>query len=163
MTLRQADAFGATEVQRCIEQVTFLSTTILSLVGLVLGAVLQFLFTRHLDGKKHQRALRARVYADYLICVAEHANSGVLRITPKACAVALKAADAKCRICLYGSLETIEAFAEFERLGANMRTEAQHLAFSKIVRQMREDSSKKDGVPLADLEVVLLGPQRGAK
>lgn len=47
-----------------------MNTIIFFLIDLVAGAILQFLFKRHLDNKKHQRDLRAMAYADYLQCIA---------------------------------------------------------------------------------------------
>jgi hypothetical protein len=53
------------------------NSAILSLVGLVVGAVLQFLFTKHLDNKKHHRDVRSKAYADYLLCVSKQANKQI--------------------------------------------------------------------------------------
>lgn len=127
-----------------------------------MGAVLQFLFTRHLDGRKHQRELRTKAYTDYLTCVSEHANAGVPRQSPEGRTLGARTADAKCRICLYGSAGTIEAFAVFERLGATMNTQEQCLAFTRMVLLMRNDSASTGKVALADLQAILLGPQRNA-
>ncbi|MDR9468025.1 hypothetical protein, partial [Marinospirillum sp.] len=52
-----------------------------SFFGIVIGAALQYVFTRHLDSQKHQRELRSRAYIDYLRCVSEHANLGTKRQT----------------------------------------------------------------------------------
>ena len=135
-------------------------TAILPLVGLVIGAVLQFLFTRYLDAKKQQRELRAKAYADYLQCVSEHANLGHQRQTTEGRQLAAKTADAKCRISLYGASAVISAFARFERLGATMQTKEQCLAFTDMVAAMRNDAMGNSSVIHADLEAVLLGARR---
>ncbi len=132
-------------------------TAILSLVGLVMGAVLQFLFSRYLDARKHQRELRAKAYADYLQCVSEHANLGHQRQSVEGRQLGAKTADAKCRIALYGASAVISAFAKFERLGATMNTEEQCHAFASMVAAMRDDALGNSSVKHADLTVVLLG------
>lgn len=133
-----------------------MSTAVFSLVGLAIGAVLQFLFSRHLDNKKHQRDLRAKAYADYLQCVSEHANLGHQKGTTEGRQLGAKTADAKCRISLYGAQTVISAFAKFERLGATMNTNEQRGAFTDMVAAMRQDTV----VDQADLEAVLLGVHR---
>ena len=137
-----------------------MTTAILSLVGLVVGAVLQFLFSRHLDNKKHQRDLRARAYADYLHCVSEHANLGYQRQSTEGRQLGAKTADAKCRISLYGTTSVVAAFAKFERLGATMNTVEQCRAFTDMVISMRQDALGDSSVNHADLEAVLLGARR---
>ena len=137
-----------------------MSTAIFSLIGLVIGAVLQFLFSKHLDNKKHQRDLRAKAYADYLQCVSEHANLGLKRDSNEGRQLGARTADAKCRISLYGAKLVIEAFAKFERLGAAMGTDEQGKAFTDLVAAMRCDALGSSAVDQSHLEVVLLGPRR---
>ena len=138
-------------------------TTLLSFFGVIIGAALQYLFTRHLDNQKHHRELRTKAYTDYLKCVAEHANIGKQRQSPEWRELATRTADAKCRICLYGSSSAVKAFAEFERLGATMNTPEQCTTFTCMVSIMRSDSAIGGGnVELKDLETVLLGVQRNA-
>lgn len=131
-----------------------------SFFGIVIGAALQYVFTRHLDSQRHHRELRSTAYIDYLRCVSEHANLGWNRQTDKGRSLGAKTADAKCRICLYGSRATIEAFAKFERLGATMNTEDQCASFTSMVALMRQDSGTKDKAKIGDLETVLLGVHR---
>lgn len=133
------------------------NTAVFSLIGLVVGAVLQFLFTRHLDNKKHQRNLRAKAYADYLQCVSEHANLGHQKGSTEWRILGAKTADAKCRISLYGAPAVISAFAIFERLGAAMNTDEQCGAFTEMVAAMRQDSLGSSSVAQADIGAVLLG------
>ncbi len=134
-----------------------MNTAVVSLIGLVVGAVLQFLFTRHLDSKKHQRDLRAKAYADYLQCVSEHANLGHQKTSSEGRQLGAKTADAKCRISLYGAPAVITAFAAFERLGAAMNTKEQCGTFTNMVLAMRQDALGSSSVAEADLEIVLLG------
>jgi hypothetical protein len=132
----------------------------LSLIGLVVGAVLQFLFTRHLDNKKHHRDVRAKAYADYLQCVSEHANLGHQQLSAEGRQLGAKTADAKCRISLYGAPTVIAAFAKFERMGATMNTDEQCRAFTDMVLAMRQDALGGSVVNHTDIETVLLGARR---
>lgn len=137
-----------------------MSTALFSFFGIVIGAALQYLFTRHLDNQKHHRELRTKAYTEYLSCVCEHANLGRQRQSQEGKELAARTADAKCRICLYGSSSVVAAFAEFETLGATMNTEEQRAAFTRMVSIMRNDSASKGQVKLSALQVVLLGVQR---
>jgi len=134
-----------------------MSAAIFSFLGIIIGASLQYLFTRRLDNQKHRREIRTAAYTDYLKCVSEHANLGTQRQSSEGRELATKTADAKCRICLYGSSSAVKAFAEFERLGATMNTKQQRSAFTHMVATMRNDSAGGQRVHLDDLEVVLLG------
>lgn len=133
-----------------------MSTAIFSFLGVIIGASLQYFFTRHLDNQKHHRELRTMAYTDYLRCISELANFGKRQST-EGRELSANTADAKARICLYGSSTAVQAFAEFERLGATMNTADQRTAFTSMVAIMRNDSSSGQEVELKDLEVVLLG------
>jgi hypothetical protein len=134
-----------------------MSAAIFSFFGIIVGASLQYLFTRHLDNQKHRREIRTTAYTDYLKCVSEQANLGKQRQSHEGRELATRTADAKCRICLYGSSSAVGAFAEFERLGATMNTQEQCAAFTLMVAVMRTDSVGGGQVELGDLEAVLLG------
>ena len=134
---------------------------VLSLIGLVVGAVLQFLFSRHLDNRKHHRELRAKAYADYLQCVSEQANLRTALGSLERQQLSARTADAKCRISLYGDPKVIAAFARFERMGAAMNTDEQCQAFTNMVVAMRRDTVGNVDVDPSDIEVVVLGAKRG--
>ena len=135
---------------------------VFAFIGVVAGAGLQYLFTRYLDEQKHHRELRTVAYTDYLKAVSEHANLRRNRESAEGRGLGFRTADAKCRICLYGSSKVIEAFARFERLGATMATPEQSLAFTRMVSLMRNDSSRGEVVGDAELQTVLLGHPRDA-
>lgn len=137
-----------------------MNSAILSIIGLVVGAVLQFLFTRHLDNKKHQRDVRSKAYADYLLCVSKQANMGHERKSTEGRQLGTETADAKCRISLYGAPAVIAAFAKFENMGATMNTDEQRHAFTDMVVEMRRDALGNSFVDHMDIETVLLGTRR---
>lgn len=137
-----------------------MSTALLPFLGVIIGAALQYFFTRHLDSRRHHRELRTKAYTDYLKCVSDHANLRPQRQSQEGRELSARTADAKCRICLYGSSAAIAALAEFERLGATMNTPEQCAAFSHLVEVMRNDSTNSGQVGSDDLEAVLLGVRR---
>lgn len=94
-----------------------MNTTIISFVSLVVGAVLQFLFTRYLDDKKHQRDLRAKAYSDYMQCVSEFAILGRRRDSQEGRQLGARLADAKCRISLYGGRRLLLPLQRLNALG----------------------------------------------
>jgi len=134
-----------------------MAAAILSFVGLLAGAVLQFFFTKHNERKKYERDLRAKAYSDYLLCVSEQANLAHQRQSAEGRQLGARTADAKCRISLYGAESVVAAFARFERLGATMNTEEQRQAFTQMVIEMRRDAIGTSSASPADVEAVLLG------
>lgn len=137
-----------------------MTSAILSILGLVVGAVLQFFFSKHLDNKKHQRDLRAKAYADYLQCVSEQATLGHQQQSTERQQLWARIADAKCRISLYGAPAVMAAFAKFERMGAAINSEEQRRAFVDMVLAMRQDALGNSLINHADIEIILLGVPR---
>lgn len=133
---------------------------IASLVGIILGASIQFYFSKYLEQQRHRREIRTKAYTDYLNCVSDHANQRFDRQSNEGRALGARTADAKCRICLYGSSNAIQEFAKFERLGATMNTDEQCDAFVSMVEAMRADSVNDSAVASEDLGLVLLGKGR---
>ena len=132
-------------------------TAILSFVGVVIGASLQYFFTRHIENQKHIRDLRSNAYMDYLRTASELANYRPKENSKERIDILARTADAKSRVCLYGSNTVIKAFSKFERLGATMGTAEQRDAFTDMVKEMRNDSGGEMGADSTDLQAVLLG------
>lgn len=124
---------------------------ILPLVGVVLGAALQFWLSRAVEREKHADALRTQAYADYLRAVAA---AGHLRSDEDLRDAHRDAADAKARIAVHGTTPVIEALARFEDVGAVLSNDRSGRAFISLVSSMRSGDKVAD----RDLEVVLLGP-----
>lgn len=137
-----------------------MTAAIISLFGLFVGASLQFLFTKHLENRKHQRELRARAYTDFLQCVSEHSHLGYQKNTEAGRKLWARTTDAKCRISLYGDADVIEKFAEFERLGPVLISNEPREAFTDMVLSMRQDTLGASKVVKTDLKAVLLGVER---
>lgn len=124
----------------------------LSLVGVVLGAGLQFLGSRSAERVSRGEGLRAAAYSEYLRAVAA---SGHARSDGDLSDARRDAADAKARIAVYGSATVVGALARFEQTGAALATQESQKTFVTLVSQMRPEG---EGVAPRDLELVLFGP-----
>lgn len=137
-----------------------MTTAILSFFGVVIGAFLQYFFTRHIEVQRYHRDLRSKAYMDYLKCVCEQAQFRLKDNTRERQELFARTGDAKARICLYGSKVAIEAFSKFEMLGATMNSEEQRHAFTDMVSIMRADSGSEPGVKSKDMQNILLGYEK---
>ena len=133
--------------------------TILPLIGVLAGAVLQFYFTRYLEAQRHRRELRTQAYLDYLKSVSGLAHLNDPHGSQESDLLA-GAADAKARICLYGSAEVIKEFAAFEQLGALLSSPSEQRCFVAMIAEMRKDSGNKSPVSIEDIRLLLLGDKR---
>lgn len=133
-----------------------LTAAVFSFLGVVIGASLQYFFSRHLDSLRAHREARTKAYTDYLRCVGELAFPSQLE-SSDGHELNARTADAKCRVCLYGSTLAISAFARFERLGATTTTPEQRAAFTQMVKIMRVDSASSKSVEESDVRMILFG------
>ncbi|ATA20533.1 hypothetical protein [Gibbsiella quercinecans] len=136
-------------------------TPYLAIAAAIVGASLQYLFTRHIEQIRAQREMKTKAYMDYLKGVCEQAQVSRIEDPKQAREKLTEAftivADAKARICLYGADKVVHSFAEFEKLGASMGTEEQRRAFIAMAAAMRKDAGLSTTVSLDDIGVVLLG------
>jgi hypothetical protein len=123
---------------------------IFTLVGIVVGTLVTFFLTRHHESEKHKRLMITQAYSDYLRGVAELAH---LNLESNEAQIHARIADAKARICLYGSPDVVKLLAAFEKAGASTVTPQQQELFASLVLTMRGDSK----VQRSDLEMVLFG------
>jgi hypothetical protein len=112
---------------------------ILSMMGVALGAALQHHFGRTLESRKQVALQRSQAYADYFRSVALIAQHGG---TPDHLAMA---ADAKVRVCLYGSSAVIKHLKEFEDAGAVVATREGSAAIVALLADMRKDTGIESG------------------
>ena len=124
---------------------------VLPLVGVVIGAGLQFLLSRAATREQHAATLRSQAYSDYLRAVAA---SGHLRSDDDLRDAHRDAADAKARIAVYGSTDVINALSRFEESGAVLSNVGASRAFVSLVAAMRLGAGR---VSEHDLELLLFG------
>lgn len=130
-------------------------TALLPLVGVALGALLQYWLSRGAEARKQLELLRSQAYVDYLRAVAHaaHASSADDRRS----AVTL-AADAKARIAVFGSADVLHALARYEEAGPVLDNSRSTECFLALVLAMRGST----GASESDLRAVLIGPRATA-
>lgn len=113
------------------------------LLGVAVGAGLQFIASRANERDRQVNQLRDEAYADYLRAVAASAH---LRSDDDLVEALKAAADAKARIVVYGASEVIAALARFEGAGSNLTSESSVVAFVALIGAMRpgRDVSEKE-------------------
>lgn len=129
-----------------------MTVALFSFFGIIIGASLQYLFTKVLEEKRHYRDLRARAYADYVRFVSEAAHCLVQPMSGEGRQLLAKITDAKARLCLYGSTEVVNNLAEFDRAGGEIKSYAQRQAFVQLLRSMRSEAD----ITNSDLEAIML-------
>lgn len=120
---------------------------------MVLGASLQYLFTRFLEERRHRQSLQTKAYTDYAQAVAEARH---VDLNSERASIFGRLTDAKTRICLYGSAEVIARLAEFERKGGIIGDDQQQQAFMDVIQAMRGKSK----LQASQVELILLGASR---
>ncbi|HEY4244025.1 MAG TPA: hypothetical protein VGM88_29635 [Kofleriaceae bacterium] len=127
----------------------------LPLLGVVVGGLMQHVFARSNQTKKQAAEARERAYADFLRGVAGVAQRNA---SPSDTAAAiLLAADAKARICVYGTGAAIDVLSKFEAHGSTTSSNIGRDAFVSLVEQMRRDVGQ-EVVSRDMLAALLFGP-----
>lgn len=125
-------------------------TAVLPLLGVVIGATLQYWTSRAAESRKQLQLLRSQSYVDYLRAVTKAAHA----TSPDASRLArAEAADAKSRVAVYGTSRAIAALARFEEVGPVLDSPSAKGVFAILVAAMRDGDSPSQ----ADLELVLFG------
>ncbi len=128
---------------------------LVSLGGVIVGGGLQFLSGRSLESRKQLALQRSQSYVDYFKAVSLLAhgqgNKEALSL----------AADAKTRICLYGSRDVIEHLRRFDDAGATINSPEAQTVIIGLLKAMRQDVGKDNQAPDAEaLRRVLFGKAR---
>jgi hypothetical protein len=125
-------------------------TAVLPLIGVAVGATLQYCFSRSAESRKQLQLLRSQAYVDYLRAVTKSAQAN----TPDSIRSAkVEAADAKARLVVYGTSSVISGLARFEKAGAVLDNPSAIDAFVALVGAMRQ----KDSAGADDVRLVLFG------
>ena len=125
-----------------MDNISTLVIAALPILGVVIGASLQYFFSKSTEARKYLTTLRTQAYIDYLRCFAEIKHVG--RDNSRARGEILaKATDAKTRILIYGSSSVLEALANFEKMGAVLDSPEAEKAFLTLCNIMRKESLGK--------------------
>lgn len=124
----------------------------LPIVGVAVGAILQYVFSRNAEDRKHLLVLRREAYADYLRAVVA---VGFAKDPESALQARAALAQTKARIAIYGIQSAVAALARFEETDCNLKHPGARAAFVSLATCMRES----DPASPTDLRLVLLGAE----
>jgi len=110
------------------------TTAALALVGVMVGAGLQYASSRALEGRKQLILQKSSAYVDFFKSVALIAQHGPSRD------LHAMAADAKVRVCIYGSPKVIRILRDFEASGAVLNSSENYRLIAQLLREMRKDA-----------------------
>jgi len=123
-----------------------------SLCGVLLGVGSQYFFGKALESRKQLLLQRSQSYVDFLKAVALVAHGGRSKEN------LAMAADAKTRICVYGSADVIKLLGEFTTIGSNTGSPVGRSKIVELVKEMRKDIGKADrSIAERDLLDILFG------
>lgn len=125
-------------------------TSILPILGVLVGAFLTYALSRKKDREGQFSELRHEVYADYLKAVAAMATDR----TPDSLKSLI---DAKARLAIYGSNAVVEKLAAFEVAGASLVDVNSQSAWLELAEQMRFETGSVEKLKSGTLASVLFG------
>jgi len=114
--------------------------TLLPLLGIVLGATLQYWFSQAAERRRRQQRLRSEVYVNFLRGAAGVAMAQKFRNKEKEEEFMFLLVDARTRIAVYGNREVILRINDFWRLGGVADSPEQKKAFVAACQAMRKES-----------------------
>jgi hypothetical protein len=131
---------------------------VLSLFGVMVGASLQYLYSRSAENTKHRTTLRTEAYIDYLEAVSLLGRASP-STSDKINEARALAANAKARICIYGSDAVIRQLAVFDTDGAILNNLTAQDHFLRLCSLMRSECGNSVSRGLeTSLRTVLFGP-----
>lgn len=114
-----------------------------SLLGVVVGAVLNHVFAEKRSRFDDLAQLRLTAYSDYLHATSHLAAARRLGKTEIEFAQLSALNDAKTRICLSGTIPVVKALTEFWLAGGTLEREVEILAFKRLCECMRGSLGNK--------------------
>ena len=127
------------------------------LVGVVVGAAIQYALGQRAERSRHLQELRTKAYVDFLQSVAVIATAGRAGDTKGQQVFMTALADSKARVAVYGHAQVVTAYAEFCRGTAALNTPDELAAFLRIASAMRSVSCRDGDVDDTKLKQLLFG------
>jgi hypothetical protein len=140
-----------------MEIFTAIIVAISSLLGVFLGVLLQFYFSRKKDYEANLLQLELQAYIDFMKAAAELKTAQAKNDSVKINNCISSLTDAKIRIFFFGEPEIISKLANFYRSGGiidKAETSGLFLEFCKAVRERLSESKK---IPKDTIECLILG------
>jgi len=114
------------------------------MVGIILGATLQHIFTRKSSSKQYLKKLETQAYIDFIKAAAGINIAQRKKNNQKDQEYSQLMVDAKARICIYGEKEVISSIANFWREGAQLTNAEEMNKFIKIINAIRKANKIKE-------------------
>lgn len=132
---------------------------LLPIIGVVIGATLQYMFTRVLEERRHQQNLRTQAYVDF---IRGFVGAHFAKEKDKEQELISFLSNATTRIGIYGGKEVLEAIANAKRVAANYKKgDVPELEFMRsivtIIQAMREENLPKESVSDKEISQLLFG------
>lgn len=121
-----------------------------SFVGVIVGAVLQYLLGRRAEQERHVQLRRAEAYVDLVKALASLVRPGSVPDEQRR-QLDVFYVEARTRVAIYGSAHVVSALAEFLRL-AELQSPEAAAQLAEIVKAMRIDGLGK-GPALTDRDI----------
>ena len=137
----------------------YISTGVFSIIGVIIGAALHYVFSIRSEEREHQRNLRMQAYVYFIGSLMEVYFEGKLTS---------KLADSIARLAVYGNKDIIKSIAEIKRISAERKrmtssefeskygSEFKNLLV-KVIQNMRKDIFPKEEVSDEDISILLFG------
>jgi len=130
---------------------------LLPLLGVLLGAGLQYIFSRSAEIKRHERTLRIDAYSDYLRSVGEAETMKMDPQVARRSDVLARAIAAKARVCVHGSAAVVSALAKFEGDSEPGLTPQKRKYFLEFVDAIRKDVGAHGDLNTEGVAYILFG------
>jgi hypothetical protein len=133
-----------------------------SLVGVVLGAALQYSFSQRAERKRNLDLRRTDAYVDLIRSVA-----ALLSVDDKVPGDELRQvqnryAEARARIVIYGSPRVVSSLGAFLRMPASAQPGDLKVALAEVVKAMRLDGiGSREALDDQDIQQILSAPRGG--
>lgn len=139
-------------------------TALLSILGVGVGATLQWWFAKRGNEHKHFLELRYRAYSDFIEAASKLVSARRSGQSSAEVELLAKLTDAKARICIYGEEPVIKRLAEFFAAGASFETESGILSFTRFCLDIRRSVGIKDKTLLSvEMSQLLFGISPGER
>ncbi|MCD6482669.1 MAG: hypothetical protein J7K83_00135 [Candidatus Aenigmarchaeota archaeon] len=132
---------------------------ILPIIGVVIGGILQYLFTRALEKRRHEQSLKTQAYVDF---VRGFVGTHFTKEKRKYQELTSLLSDATTRIGIYGGKEVLKAIANAKRVAAKYNkgdaSESELISsVVMIIRAMRKENLPKENIPDKEISWLLFG------
>jgi hypothetical protein len=133
---------------------------IFTLLGVLVGTFLQFLFSKYLNKNEFKRQIEFETYVDYLKAIAgikifQQTNNIDEYINNLA-----KLIEAKSKILIVGSYNTIKSLEKFEEYGAIISDNNSKEFLADIILSMRKSLGDKKALEFETIDTIILGKQK---